>query len=458
MKIHFNPKDFLRKFKIASTIALGKDVKPILQNVKIVADKKIGAVLMATDTTTGIRIRVDADVSVDGEALLPAKRFLKILETAKERLTLESTETGIAVTGERNQWAFHAVSPDEFPNVDEFSETAYHEIPAKTLCEVIERTMFATDKENPRYSLAGVCFESDGDKITAVSTCGRRLATQVASGKCVKRHKIEPAILPVNSLKLLTKVLKDTPASGDVKMAVRATIDEEKRTTGTAHFQYGDVTIFSRFVEGRFPKWRAIMPEKDGRLHAQVRSETLRTALDRIITTKTEPGVLFDFRRGGLTLESRAKESGQSKVSIPITCNETADFILDVSFMKDYLRVLDADTALDIFISPDNDPVLFETGDGDYRYLVMPMKRDEPAIAEPEADTGDEVVGKVSTEEAPMENMDESPCSDNELETKVFQLLQENDQLQAKVEHYQALLDRAMRVIGKMKADQCVCA
>jgi hypothetical protein len=102
--------------------------------------------------------------------------------------------------------------------------------------------------------------------------------------------------------------------------------------------------------------------------------------------------------------------------------------------------------------------VLFETDDGDYRYIVMPMKRDEPAIAKPEADTGDEVVGKVSTEEAPMENMDESPYSDNELETKVFQLLQENDQLQAKVEHYQALLDRAMRVIGKMKADQCVCA
>jgi hypothetical protein len=179
-----------------------------------------------------------------------------------------------------------------------------------------------------------------------------------------------------------------------------------------------------------------------------------------------EPGVLFAFRHGGLTLSSRAKESGQSKVAIPITCNDTAEFILDVSFMKDYLRSLDADTALNLFISPDNDPVLFETDGGDYRYVVMPMAPPKPAvdadvetaIAEPEVDTGDEVVGKVSTEEAPMENMGDSPHSDNELETKVFQLLQENDQLQAKVEHYQALLDRAMRVIGKMKADQCVCA
>jgi len=65
------------------------------------------------------------------------------------------------------------------------------------------------------------------------------------------------------------------------------------------------------------------MPETDGRLHARVRSETLRTALNRMVTTKSEPGVTFTFRRGNLTLESRAKESGQSKAAIPVAFNDT---------------------------------------------------------------------------------------------------------------------------------------
>jgi len=57
-----------------------------------------------------------------------------------------------------------------------------------------------------------------------------------------------------------------------------------------------------------------------------------------------------------------------------------------------------------------------------------------------------------------MESMNEPPAiPDNDLETKVFQLLQENDQLQAKAEHYKVLLDRAMRVIAKMQHEQRVC-
>ena len=442
-----------------------KDVKPILCNVKIVANKHDGVVLMATDTDVGIRCRVDADVSKDGEALLPPKQFRQILESAKAgRLTLESTKNGIIVTGGHGgneQWGLDTQSPDEFPDVADFAEDAYHEIPAKALSEMILRTMFATDKDDVRYALGGVCFEHDGDSLTAVATDGRRLAVQNADGICVNGHDYEPAILPINVVKLLTKVLKDKFVcdTDDVKMAVNAVVDKERRTSGKIHFHYGGVTIFSRLMDGRFPKWRSIVPETEDRLHASVRCETLRTALDQMVTTKLQPGILFTFRRGSLTLESRAKESGQSKAVIPVTFDGTVEFIFDVTFIRDYLRSLPAETAIDIYMSMDNDPVLFEIGDGNYRYVVMPMTPDKPATAKPEADTGIEVAGQESTMEEPMKKVVETPCTDDDtdLQTRFFQLQMENDQLQAKVEHYKTLLDRVMRVIEKMKNDQRVC-
>jgi len=167
MKIHFEPKDFLRKFKIATSVAPVMDVTPTHCNVKIVADKRFGAVLMATDTGLGIRICVDADVSKNGEALLPPKQFRQILESAKdERLTLETTKNGILVAGEHDgneQWGLDTLPPDEFPYVDEFTETAFHEIPAKTLSEMIRRTMFAIDTEDIRSALGGVCVEHNGN-------------------------------------------------------------------------------------------------------------------------------------------------------------------------------------------------------------------------------------------------------------------------------------------------------
>ena len=139
MKVHFNPKDFLRQFRIVASVAPNRDTKPVLCNIKIVSDKRDGVVLVATDTKVGIRCRVDADVSANGEALLPLKPFRQILESAKDgRLTLESTQNGILVMGDRDeQWGLDTQSPDEFPDVAEFAETAYHEIPAKTLSEMI---------------------------------------------------------------------------------------------------------------------------------------------------------------------------------------------------------------------------------------------------------------------------------------------------------------------------------
>ena len=51
----------------------------------------------------------------------------------------------------------------------------------------------------------------------------------------------------------------------------------------------------------------------------------------------------------------------------------------------------------------------------------------------------------------------EKPRSESDTETQMLQLLSENEQLQAKAEHYKALLERAMRVIEKMKEkDRCV--
>ena len=246
MKIHFNPKEFLRQFKIAASVASARDVKPILCHVKIVADKRDGVVMMATDTEVGIRIRVDADVSKNGEALLPPKQFQQILESANdERLTLERTKTGIIVTGEydgNEHWELATQSPDEFPTVDDFAETAYHEIPAKALTEMIQRTLFATDKESIRIALGGVCFENDGDSITAVATDGRRLAVQNMDGLCVGDHSFgwtkidgenEREYFPIvsdNALKLLKKILKDKSVHerDEIKMAFTGAVEKTR--------------------------------------------------------------------------------------------------------------------------------------------------------------------------------------------------------------------------------------
>ena len=369
MKIQFDPKDFSSKFKLAASVAAARDTKPILQNVKIKADKKAGAILQATDTELGIRIRVDCDVVANGEAVLPTKRLSQILDlTGEERLTIESTDSSTIVGGEKEHYELNTQSPDEFPNVEEFEESAYHEIPAKALKEMIRRTVFATDTENVRYALGGVQFEMVEDNISVVATDGRRLAWQEGKGECVNDHKVETAILPVRVLQILERVLSDKSIDedDDIKMAVSA---------NRVLFHCKDVTLFSRLVEGRFPKWRSIIPNIDEPpVTIEVGSLLPAVLRAQIATSDLEPGVYFIFDKGELVLKGEGKEIGNSTSDVPISFDgEKKTVKLDPKFMTSYLRVLDSSIVLSIYLPPDNDPVKITADDGGYVYVVMPM-------------------------------------------------------------------------------------
>jgi DNA polymerase III sliding clamp (beta) subunit (PCNA family) len=116
MKIHINPKDFAPKFRLAASVATCRDhyVSPMLQNVKINADKEYGVILQATDTEIGIRIRVDCDISKNGEAVLPKDRLTKILDlTTEETLTLQYVEGKIVIEGvDKERYELDTFEPD----------------------------------------------------------------------------------------------------------------------------------------------------------------------------------------------------------------------------------------------------------------------------------------------------------------------------------------------------------
>ena len=370
MKIHFNPKDFSTKFKLAASVAAARDIKPILQNVKIKADKKVGAILQATDMELGIRIRVDCDVTTNGEAILPTKRLTQILDlTRVEQLTIASTDNSTVVSGTNEKYELNTQSPDEFPNVEEFEETVYHEIPAKVLKEMIRRTLFAIDPENARYALGGVYFEMVEDNISVVATDGRRLAWQEGKGNCVNKHKVETSILPARTLQILERVLHDRSIDEDdeVKMAISA---------NRVLFQCKDVTLFSRLVEGKFPKWRSIIPKTDDDTPVTIECGALLPAIlqAQIATSDLEPGVHFIFEKGKLILKGEGKEVGNATSDVPISFDGPQKILkLDPKFMTSFLKVLDSGTVLSIYLPPDNDPVKITADDGGYVYVVMPM-------------------------------------------------------------------------------------
>ena len=82
------------------------------------------------------------------------------------------------------------------------------------------------------------------------------------------------------------------------------------------------------------------------------------------------------FPGGQLVLTGRSSESGESRIELPIDhSGATVRIKLDPRFVSDFLRVLDADTAVTVELTDAQSAAVCTTTDG-YGYVIMPLAAD----------------------------------------------------------------------------------
>lgn len=370
MKIICQRERFSAAFQLAASVAPARSPKEILQNVKIIA--RSGKVsLSATDMEVGIQLDVEeVQIETEGSALLPVQRVGAILrESSDAELTIETDDSGVKIRGSHSRFQLPGANPDEFPSVASFEESKYHEIPTRLFKELVRRTVFATDAESGRYALGGVLLEMEGERITAVGTDGRRLATMEGKGTSIGDHQTSGTntIVPNRSISLIERALDEKEEQVDV--AAR-TNDLLVRTS--------KCTIYSRLVEGRYPNWRQVLPQREEAVTIDLTVGPLHTALRQaaIVTDHESRGVDFLFGDGTMVLEASTAEVGESRIDLPISYDgKEIRVTLDHRFLADFCKVMEPERTVQLEIESSDRPALLSTDDG-YQYVVMPMARD----------------------------------------------------------------------------------
>lgn len=370
MKITCNREQLLHAFQTVAPIAPARSPKAILQNVKldVTAD---GATLMATDLEVGIRYAVPGiEVEVPGAAVLPVARFGSILrESSDATFRIESGNDGTQIRGERSQFKLPSENPQDFPPIAGFEEKSYYEISARLFRELIRRTIFATDNESSRYALGGIKLEFKDGMFTAVGTDGRRLAKMEGPAQAVG----EPApfgdvtVVPTRAMQLLERALAED--GSEVQIAVRQNDILVKNPRGT---------IYSRLLEGRYPRWRDVFPQRPSSIKIPLTQGPVYSAVRQaaIVTSEESRGIDFTFGEGSLVLTGQTAEVGQSRIELPIAYDgQLISITLDPRFVSDFLKVLEPEKAFTLDLQ-DSDAAAVCTTDDGYGYVIMPLARD----------------------------------------------------------------------------------
>jgi len=372
MKLTCERDKLLGAFQTAATVVPSRSPKPILQCVKLEINGSV-TTLMATDLEVGVRIEVEG-VSADGDGaiILPVQIFGNILrEGNDEKLKITVKSKGITVQGDHSKYELPYQDPEEYPEVADFQDDAYLQLPALLFKELVRRTLFATDNESSRYALGGVLLEAEVKKsgegtLAAVGTDGRRLAKMSGPIEVVGDFELSggPIIVPAKSMQLIDRAMLDL--EGVVQIAPHA--NDVLVRTGTA-------TIYSRLVEGRFPKWREAIPSRSDALQVDVTVGPMYSALRQaaIVASDESRGIEFSFGGGSLVLKGTTSEAGQSRIEFPIPYDgEEITVSMNHRYVGDFLKVLDPESTFTVEIQNSESPALFTTSDG-YAYVVMPL-------------------------------------------------------------------------------------
>ena len=137
--------------------------------------------------------------------------------------------------------------------------------------------------------------------------------------------------------------------------------------------------IYTRLVEGRFPPYQQVIPQKNplkiplvvGPFYTAVRQAA-------IMTDDESKAVAFNFSNHKLTLQAHGTAAGRSHVELPVGYDGKAiEISFDPKFLADMLRVLDQNMSLTLELLDSNKPGVFRNDTGNYLYVVVPLAAKE---------------------------------------------------------------------------------
>lgn len=367
MKTTFDRKQLSAIWKAVAHAAPTKSPKPVLSNV-LCRSTDTEVALLATDMECGVRYIVpDAVVDRPGEALLPLGIFGQILsESSDETLVVTLTKNALVVAGQRSEFKLPVEPAADFPAMPQPDGAAGVNLAVGDFIRLVNSIGFAADVESTRYAMAGIRLEFGASDLTGVACDGRRLAKLAIPSS--DGSNVQACILPIKAARLIARSLtgcENYPPAAELTIAV---------TANNFFARNSQVSFSARLLEGRYPRWRDVIPSNKDYSHIEMKAGDLNAGLRQaaIVATKPSPGVDFEFTDSLLSLTAATADSGQSRVELPTGYSGSpVKLCLSHRYVADFLKSGEPDDVVSLDVKDNQHSAVLTARD--VTYVVMPL-------------------------------------------------------------------------------------
>lgn len=343
-------------------ILVSKTTYPVLQNVFLETTEK-SLIIKATDLDSYVEKRIGISGKIkEGKVLLPGKKLLDaVRELSAETLTLSVKDNKVHLDADGSNSFFAVLDPAEYPEVPEIPKGNKIEFPQILLEECFYDTGFAVSREESRPAMCGVFLKINKSETQMVATDGYRLAY---IKKIVKSdNNLESIIAP--------KVFNLFP-KGEDKIIVTA--DNAK-----IGLKFANTTIVSRLIEGPYPDYQRIMPDKHS-CQMLVKTDDFIAALRRAAVFAHPVGklVALNLSTKQCSVFAETQDLGQSTQEF--SAKYKGDYLkigFNVGYLLEILQAIKSDEVVMEFVNPLAAGVVKPVSDSDGTerlYLLMPIR------------------------------------------------------------------------------------
>jgi DNA polymerase-3 subunit beta len=340
---------------------------PILKNVLIASgDNQIK--LSATNLEIAISYKVAGKVLEPGSITVPVETILNLVNNLQsERLSLETKGSVLEIKTDNYQAKIQGIPPEEFPLIPQIQNIEENiSLDSGVLREALAQVAVATQFSELRPELNSVAMVFNLDSLVFAATDSFRLAE-----KTIQSHEFKSAfsrdtfsLIPLKTIQELLKILKD----GE-ECAIR--LDQNQILFKTEQFEF-----ISRLLQGSFPDYKKVIPEKYG-AEAVLKKEELISALrlTGVLSAKiSEVKIRFLDNKKALEIFSVEESVGENNYVLPAkTHGKVGELSFNWRYLLDGLKATQRDEVV-FGVNDDNKPsILKSASDPSYFYILMPI-------------------------------------------------------------------------------------
>ena len=324
--------------------------------------KKDKLVVVGSDLDLTIRIEIKVGGEEEGKVVIPGallSDIIRVLDNGQISFVVRDEE--IQINSGKSEFNLRTLPVDEF---HKFEEPGGNEatLDTKSLAKAFEQVVKAASMDDARPILTGVLLAAEQEGLRLVATDSYRMAIRDIPGTEILSRD-ELVLIPSRALDVVKRILSE----GNELAVVLG----EKE----AVFKIGDTSIVTRLIEGEFPNYKGLIPEKNKNKLIINREETL-AALQRVkLLAREATPIRLSMTDKKIELLAIEQDIGQATEIIEGTYSGEE---ITVAFNPDYLiDGLDVISTEEVSLETTDalkPAILKGLNEETFLYLLMPVR------------------------------------------------------------------------------------